>query len=98
MEQLACWSLVVLNFILFETRYKERVGNVAIGDDGLQPVIERLGPLLSQQNDPRLILRAAFLMQQDYGSSAYPTDWSAVRELTTGEPPVSFLNSSYSAP
>lgn len=98
MEQLAAWALLTLNFVLFETTYKERDGNVAIGDSGVQPVVERNGPLLSQQKDARLILRAAFLVAPDFASDAYPSDWSAVKELFVGEPPIPFVNDSYQAP
>lgn len=98
MERLACWALCTLNFVLFETTYKERTGNINLGDDGVQPVIERVGPILSQQKDARLIMRASFLVHQDFASGAYPTDWAAVKELATGEPPIGFLRGGYEAP
>ena len=90
-EKLACWVSTVLNAHGYALDYNERPPSVVTGDSGIQSQFERNGAFISHQKDPRLVFRNAFLLEDDYASSAYSMEYQAVKEVITAPVNVDFI-------
>lgn len=94
-EKLGCWVDEILNAHGFAMDYNERAPSASLGDSGIQAVFERNGPFRSFQKDPRLILRNAYRLAEDYGSSTYTMNYQAVVTMLDVTVNVDYINPNY---
>jgi hypothetical protein len=91
-EKLISWAVGTLHFATQGLEFKEREPNAAVGDSGIQKVVETNGPFIAADGTPRKLYRLSLPLVADYEADTYPTTWEAVEEITTASASAAFIS------
>jgi hypothetical protein len=90
-EKLLLWAAATLHFATQGLEFKEREPNAAVGDSGIQKVVEANGPFISADGTPRKLYRLSLPLEADYEGEGYVMTWQASKEITTATAAANFI-------
>lgn len=90
-EKLILWAAATIHFATQGLEFKERQPNTAIGDPGIQKVVESNGPFIAADGTPRKLYRFSLPLAADYDGETYTMTYQAAQEITTASASVNFL-------
>lgn len=90
-EKLILWASATLHFATQGLEFKERQPNTAVGDSGIQKVIESNGPFIAADGTPRKLYRFSLPLAADYEGEAYTMTYQSSEEITTASASANFI-------